>query len=163
MATRWYVGSDHGAVALRQHLVEQLRARGDEVVGEIGPDDAAKSVDYPDVATHVCQQVLAEPGSRGLLVCGTGQGMAMTANRVHGIRAAVVADPFSARMAREHNDANVVCMGGRVVGPGLATDLLEAFATATFAGGRHVRRVEKIEAIGSEGSSDGSSSSGAGS
>jgi ribose 5-phosphate isomerase B len=145
---RWYVGGDHGAVELRRHLVERLRARGDEVAGELGPDTATQSVDYPDVATAVCQEVLAEPGSRGLLVCGTGQGMAMAANRVPGIRAAVVADPFSARMAREHNDANVLCMGGRVVGPGLAADLLEAFAGASFEGGRHARRVDKIEAIG---------------
>jgi ribose 5-phosphate isomerase B len=144
---RWYVGGDHGAVELRRVLVEQLRARGDEVAGERGPSTASEAVDYPDVALAVCQQVLAEPGSRGLLVCGTGQGMAMAANRVPGIRAAVVADPFSARMARAHNDANVLCMGGRVVGPGLAADLLEAFASASFEAGRHARRVDKIEAI----------------
>lgn len=145
---RWYVGGDHGAVELRQLLVEWLRARGDEVAGELGPTAASQSIDYPDVAHAVCQQVLAEPGSRGLLVCGTGQGMAMAANRVPGIRAAVVLDPFSARMARAHNDANVLCMGGRVVGPGLAVDLLEAFASASFEEGRHARRVDKIEAIG---------------
>jgi ribose 5-phosphate isomerase B len=163
MATRWYVGSDHGAVALRRHLVEQLRARGDEVAGEVGPDDDTQSVDYPDVALHVCRQVLGEPGSRGLLACGTGQGMAMTANRINGIRAAVVADSFSARMARAHNDANVLCMGGRVVGPGLAVDLLEAFATTAFEGGRHARRVGEIEALGRGGNDSGDSSSRAGS
>jgi ribose 5-phosphate isomerase B len=145
---RWYVGGDHGAVELRRRLVQLLRGRGDEVAAELGPGAPDESVDYPDVALDVCRRVLAEPGSHGLLVCGTGQGMAMAANRVPGIRAAVVADPFSARMAREHNDANVLCMGGRVVGPGLAGDLLEAFANASFEGGRHQRRVDKIEAIG---------------
>ena len=141
---RWYVGGDHGAVELRRLLVERLQARGDEVAGELGPAASTQSVDYPDIAVSVCRQVLAEPGSHGLLVCGTGQGMAMAANRVPGIRAAVVADPFSARMARAHNDANVLCLGGRVVGPGLAVDLLEAFAGASFEGGRHARRVEKL-------------------
>lgn len=145
---RWYVGGDHGAVELRRVLVEWLRARGDDVAGELGPTESSQSVDYPDVALAVCAQVLAEPGSRGLLVCGTGQGMAMAANRVPGIRAAVVTDPFSARMARAHNDANVLCLGGRVVGLGLAVDLLEAFAGAAFEGGRHARRVDKIEAAG---------------
>lgn len=144
---RWYVGSDHGAVALRQVLVAHLRARGDEVASELGPASASESVDYPDVAHAVCQQVLADPGSQGLLVCGTGQGMAMAANRVPGIRAAVVADSLSARMARAHNDAQVLCMGGRVVGPGLAVELLEAYAGATFEGGRHARRVAKLEAL----------------
>jgi ribose 5-phosphate isomerase B len=145
---RWYVGSDHGGVALRRQLVEHLRARGHEVVVELGPDDPTESIDYPDVARQVCERVLAEPGARGLLVCGSGQGMAMAANRRPGIRAAVVSDPYSARMARAHNDANVVCMGGRVVGPGLAADVLDAFADAAFEGGRHTRRVDKIEAIG---------------
>lgn len=145
---RWYVGSDHGAVSLRRHLVAHLRAAGHEVVAELGPEDPTQSIDYPDVAARVCAQVLAEQGSRGLLVCGTGQGMAMSANRIPGIRAAVVAEGFSARLAREHNDANVLCMGERVVGLGLATDLLDAFAGASFQAGRHARRVGKLEAIG---------------
>ena len=145
---RWYVGGDHGAVELRRVLVERLRQRGDEVAGELGPVAPSDSVDYPDIAVTVCRQLLADPGSLGILVCGTGQGVAIAANRVHGIRAAVVSDTFSARQAREHNDANVLCMGGRVVGPGLAVDLLEAFARASFEGGRHQRRVDKIEALG---------------
>jgi len=148
---RWYVGGDHGAVELRRVLVERLRARGDEVVAELGPQSSSESVDYPEIAVAVCRQLLRDPGSRGLLVCGSGQGVAMAANRVPGIRAAVVSEAYSARMAREHNDANVLCMGGRVVGPGLAVDLLEAFAGASFEGGRHQRRVEKIEAIGTAG------------
>ncbi len=135
-------------MALRRHLVDHLRAQGHEVVTEVGPADPSQSIDYPDIAVHVCTEVLGDPGSRGLLVCGTGQGMAMSANRIPGIRAAVVVEGFSARLAREHNDANVVCMGGRVVGPGLAVELLDAFAAASFEGGRHARRVGKVEAIG---------------
>ena len=144
---RWYAGGDHGAVELRRVLVEHLRARGDEVLADVGPTAASDSVDYPDIAVDVCRRVLADPGSFGLLVCGTGQGVAIAANRLRGIRAALVADAFSARQSREHNDANVLCMGGRVLGPGLAVDLLEAFARASFEGGRHQRRVDKIEAI----------------
>jgi ribose 5-phosphate isomerase B len=144
---RWYVGGDHGAVELRRVLVEHLRARGDELLGDTGPQASTDSVDYPDIAVSVCRQVLADPGSFGLLVCGTGQGVAIAANRLPGIRAALVSDAFSARQSREHNDANVICMGGRVIGPGLAVDLLEAFARASFEGGRHQRRVDKIEAI----------------
>ncbi len=144
---RWHVGSDHGGVSLRQHLVAQLGERGHQVAGELGPQPGGESVDYPDVAVELCTRVLADPGSFGLLVCGTGQGMAMSANRIRGIRAALVTDVFSARMAREHNDANVMCIGQRVVGPGLAADLLDAFASAQFGGGRHARRVGKIEAV----------------
>jgi ribose 5-phosphate isomerase B len=145
---RFHVGSDHGGVTLRRHLVRLLADRGDEVASERGPDDESQSVDYPDVAHEVCTAVTADPGSFGLLVCGTGQGMAIAANKIHGVRAAVVADAYSAKMAREHNDANVLCMGGRVVGPGLASVLLEAFAGASFAGGRHSRRVGKLDPAG---------------
>ena len=144
-ALRWIVGGDHGAVALRKHLAEWLRANGHEVVVELGPEDSSESVDYPDIAVEVCRMVLAEPGRRGLLVCGTGQGVAMAANRIPGIRAAVVMDAFSARMARAHNDANVLCLGARVVGIGVAEDIVRAFFTTDFDGGRHARRVAKIE------------------
>jgi ribose 5-phosphate isomerase B len=157
---RWYVGGDHGAVELRRVLVEYLRARGDELLGETGPQASTDSVDYPDIAVSVCRQVLADPGSFGLLVCGTGQGVAIAANRLPGIRAALVSDAFSARQSREHNDANVICMGGRVIGLGLAVDLLEAFARASFEGGRHQRRVDKLEAI--QPSADAGSSADAG-
>ncbi|MCB9712633.1 MAG: ribose 5-phosphate isomerase B [Myxococcales bacterium] len=144
---RWYVGSDHGGVALRDLLVAHLRTHGHEVLAVLGPAHEGESVDYPDVAMEVCDRTLADEGSLALLVCGTGQGMAMSANRRRGIRAALVSDVFSARMAREHNDANALCMGQRVLGPGLATDLLDAFVRARFSGGRHARRVGKIEAI----------------
>lgn len=146
---RVHIGSDHGGVEMRQDLAEQLAAWGHEVVSEAGPAKGGGSVDYPDVAVEVCERVTADPGSIGLLVCGTGQGMAMTANRRPGVRAAVVADVFSARMAREHNDANVLCFGQRVLGSELARALLRAFLDAEFGGGRHQRRVDKIKAAGS--------------
>lgn len=142
---RFYVGSDHGGVNLRRLLVEHAESAGHEVLGEAGPASSEEKCDYPDVARDVAARVAAEPGSFGLLVCGTGQGMAMTANRVSGVRAALCGDVFSAKMARAHNDANVLCLGERVVGPGHALEIFEAFCDATFEGGRHERRVAKIE------------------
>ena len=143
-----HFGSDHAAIELRRELVEAARGEGHTIVSELGPTQTAESVDYPDVAAELCSRVLADPGSLGVLVCGTGQGMAMAANKIHGIRAAVVLDCFSARMAREHNDANVLCVGARVAGVGLATMLLQTFLAAEFAGGRHARRVAKIDTAG---------------
>lgn len=145
---RIHLGSDHAAIEMRQTLAEAARSWEHEVVSEVGPTSAEESVDYPDVAVQVCDRVLAEPGSIGVLTCGTGQGMAMTANKIAGIRAAVVLDAFSARMAREHNDANVLCIGARVAGSELAKLLLSTFLAAEFAGGRHARRVAKIDAAG---------------
>lgn len=145
---RIHFGSDHAAADLRLELAEAARADGHMIASDAGPLVETESVDYPDIALQVCERVLADPGSIGVLVCGTGQGMAMTANKLHGIRAAVVLDDFSARMAREHNDANVLCLGARVAGPGLARVLLQTFLAAEFAGGRHARRVAKIDAAG---------------
>jgi ribose 5-phosphate isomerase B len=146
---RLVFGSDHGGVELRRHLVEIARELGHEIVAELGPADATQSVDYPDIAREVCARVLgSSTGSLptlGILVCGTGQGVAMTANRIPGIRAAVLSDTFSAQMARAHNNANVLCLGGRVVGFGLGRALLSAFLDAEFEGGRHARRVAAIE------------------
>ena len=140
---KWYAGSDHAGRALKDRLVAALRARGDEVVDRGCHDDG--SVDYPDYAGAVARDVAAEDGARGLLVCGTGIGMAMAANKVSGVRAAVVTDAFTARASREHNDANVIALGERVTGPGVAEDALDAFRSATYAGGRHDRRVAKIK------------------
>jgi len=145
---RLHLGSDHGGIALRRSLAAAAVERGDAVGSEQGPSDPTDSVDYPDVAFAVCGRVLADPGSLGVLVCGTGQGMAMAANKLAGIRAAVVVDPFSARMAREHNDANVLCLGERVLGTELAKMLLEEFLRARYTGGRHTRRVAKIDRAG---------------
>jgi len=144
---RMWFGSDHAGVELRATLVSAARELGHEIAGDFGPVAATTSVDYPDIAEQVALSVLAHPDSRGVLVCGTGQGVAMAANGIVGIRAGVVADTYSAKMIRAHNDANVLCIGARVVGPGLARELLEAFLGTRFAGGRHAGRVQKLDAL----------------
>jgi ribose 5-phosphate isomerase B len=144
-AHRWIVGADHAGFELKNYLVNVLRRLGDEVE-DIGTHEPA-SVDYPDYAAEVARRVAAGEG-RGLLVCGTGIGMAMTANRVRGVRAAVVTDAFTARATRAHNDANVMAVGQRVIGAGVAEEALKAFRDTEFEGGRHQRRVDKIEKVG---------------
>ncbi len=145
---RIHLGSDHGGLELRALLAEVLSAAGHEIMGIAGPAKAGVSVDYPEVALEVCRRVREGDGCLGILICGTGQGMAMAANKVAGIRAAVVSDCFSAAMAREHNDANVLCLGQRVLGTELAKLVTMSFLGAQFAGGRHARRVAKIDAAG---------------
>jgi ribose 5-phosphate isomerase B len=142
---RWYAGADHAGFHLKDALVTALRGLGDEVV-DLGTR-SPESVDYPDFAEEVGMAVAGEPGTFGLLVCGTGIGVSIAANKVKGIRAAVVSDTFSAQMARIHNDANVLCLGERVVGLGVAESLVRAFREAAFAGGRHQKRVDKIKAL----------------
>ncbi|MFV8754326.1 ribose 5-phosphate isomerase B [Nannocystaceae bacterium ST9] len=149
---RFHVGSDHGGVSLRKLLVQALRDWGVPVLSELGPDQPSESVDYPDVAREVCHRLLRDRAGHAdvyaLLVCGTGQGMAIAANKLPGVRAGVVGDAFSARMIRVHNDANVICLGERVLGTEVARLLLREFVDARFEGGRHARRVEKIEHAG---------------
>lgn len=137
------IGSDHAGLNLKAVLRAHLEGRGIEIedVGTHGPE----SVDYPDFAKAVAHEVAGGDADLGVIVCGTGIGVAMAANKVPGIRAATVSDTFSARATRQHNDCNVLCLGERVVGPGLATDLVDAWLDASFEGGRHQRRVNKIE------------------
>lgn len=139
------IGADHAGYTLKETLAAYMRERGIEVIdfGTHGPDP----VDYPDYARVVAEAVARGEADFGVLICGTGVGMAITANKVAGIRAAAVSDVYSARMSRAHNDANVLCMGGRVVGPGLAIEILETWLRTPFEGGRHARRVEKIRAM----------------
>lgn len=141
---RIVVGSDHAGFVLKDHLAARLRGQG-HVVEDIGTNSTA-SVDYPDLAVAVARAIAEERAECGLLVCGTGQGMAMTANRVPGIRAAVCSETFSAHASRAHNDANVLCIGQRVVGAGLAEDIVDAFLGTQFEGGRHAGRIEKMMA-----------------
>lgn len=143
---KWYVGSDHAGYALKAALSKVLIALGD-TVEDLGAGDGTTSVDYPDFGERVARSVVANPGTLGLLVCGTGIGISMAANKVPGCRAARVTDGYSARMAREHNDAQVICLGERVTGPGLAEELVRIFRDAKFAEGRHAARVAKIDAI----------------
>lgn len=137
------IGSDHAGFDLRQVVARHLAERGVEVIDKGVAEKT--SVDYPDLALAVTDAIGAGEAELGVLVCGTGIGMSMAANRVPGIRAAVVSDTFSARATRQHNDCNVLCLGERVVGPGLATDLVDAWLDAEFEGGRHLRRVKKFD------------------
>ncbi len=136
------LASDHGGYRLKEAVAEWLRELGHEVL-DLGVH-SPEAADYPDYAERVAAAVAAGEVERGILVCGTGIGMSMAANKVPGVRAAVCHDVFSARATREHNDANVLCLGERVVGPGLARVIVETWLAAEFAGGRHARRVDKI-------------------
>lgn len=139
------VGCDHGGLSLKATVSEALSAAGHDVV-DLGTH-TTDSVDYPDIAKVVADSVASGATERGVLVCGTGLGMAIAANKIAGVRAAVVTDTFSAQMASEHNNANVLCLGERVVGKGLALALVDAWMGAEFGGGRHERRVGKINAL----------------
>jgi ribose 5-phosphate isomerase B len=148
---RWYAGSDHAGLPLKQHLVAVLRQLGD-TVEDIGTHDGA-SVDYPSFGAEVGRRVVADPDARGLVVCGTGIGIGMAANKVPGVRCAVVHDAFTAEMARAHNDANVIALGARVIGPGVAESAVAAFRAASFEGGRHQRRVDQLGELDKAGGS----------
>ncbi|KPK12914.1 MAG: ribose 5-phosphate isomerase [Myxococcales bacterium SG8_38] len=142
MAKALIVGSDHAGLALKRELAHVAEGLGYEV-RDVGTH-TTDSTDYPDYAHQVANAVAAGEGV-GLLVCGTGVGMSIAANRHSGVRAAACSDVYSAMMSRQHNDANVLCVGARVVGPGLAAEILKAFLGESFEGGRHERRVRKIE------------------
>ena len=135
-------GNDHAAREVRAELIEYAKSLGHEVVDYGYAGDG--SADYPVYARKVANAVVNGEADCGILVCGTGIGMAIAANKVHGIRCAVCNDPYSATMAHEHNDANVIAMGARLIGPDLAKACLEAFLAAPFEGGRHQARVDKL-------------------
>lgn len=140
------IASDHAGFALKQALGAALTEWG-VTVEDLGPFDTA-SVDYPEYAHVLATRIVHQPAALGVLVCGTGIGMSMAANRHVGIRAAVCTDPYQARMTRLHNDANVLCLGERVIGAGMAEDTLRVFLETEFEGGRHQRRVSKIDTLG---------------
>ena len=139
------LGSDHGGVHLKEHLKEYLTKKNLEVV-DCGTYSEA-SCDYPDIAVKVCDAINCGDVEKGILVCGTGIGISIAANKVVGIRAALCGDVFSALMSREHNDANVVWLGERVLGIGLAEMIVDTWLGGEFAGGRHANRVAKIMAL----------------
>jgi ribose 5-phosphate isomerase B len=139
------VAADHVGFALKQQVLEYLKSEGLEVE-DCGPPNA-ESVDYPDFAEKVAAQVAARHADCGVLVCGTGIGMMLAANKVPGIRAVAANDTLSARMAREHNDANVLTMGARMIDAANMRQIVDAWLSTPFAGGRHRRRVQKIEAL----------------
>ncbi|HLI15457.1 MAG TPA: ribose 5-phosphate isomerase B [Acidimicrobiales bacterium] len=139
------VGSDHAGLPLKDVLAKHLAELGHEV-SDLGTHDL-EPVDYPDYGAAVGRAVAAGAVELGVCCCGTGIGIAIAANKVPGVRAAVCHDVSSARLAREHNDANVVCFGARLLGPVVALDAVDAFLATGFAGGRHVARVEKLRAL----------------
>ena len=139
------IGADHGGYRLKEDIKGLLEDLGVDYK-DFGTH-STESVDYPDVALPVAQSVADGLFDRGILICGTGIGIGIAANKVKGIRAALVHDTFSAHACREHNDANILTMGERVIGPGLARDIVTIWLATDFEGGRHERRVEKIKAI----------------
>ena len=139
------IGSDHGGLALKTALTGYLNRRGVQV-SDAGTNGDA-SVDYPDFGQKVAEAVAAGEAESGILICGTGIGMSIAANKIPGVRAALVTDAFMARMAKEHNNANVLVLGGRVLDERKACDLTGAWLDATFEGGRHQARLDKITAL----------------
>ena len=140
------IGSDHGGIHLKNHLKDYLQGKGWEVL-DCGTY-TEESCDYPDIAAKLCGEIAQGTVTQGILVCGTGLGMSIAANKCAGIRAAVVTDEYSAVKSKEHNNANVLCLGERVLGTGLAESLVDAWLKTEFAGGRHARRVDKIMDLG---------------
>ncbi len=139
------IGCDHGGFELKNQIIAHLKENGVEVK-DFGAYDAG-SVDYPDIAVKVTDAIIKGEVKLGVLVCGTGIGMSMAANKVKGIRAAACSETFSAKFTRLHNDANVLCLGGRVIGPGIACEMVDLFINTDYEGGRHDRRVAAVMAI----------------
>ena len=139
------IGCDHGGLELKNDIIKHLNNRGIETV-DVGTY-TADSCNYPDYARLLCDRIQSGEFELGILVCGTGIGMSIAANKHNGIRAACCSDTFSARMTRMHNNANVLCLGGRVVGAGLACDMVDLFVDTEFEGGRHSTRVQMLSDI----------------
>jgi ribose 5-phosphate isomerase B len=140
---KFFIATDHAGVAIKPDVIAMLNDLGHEVV-DLGPHSDAR-VDYPDFAHALCLEVLKNSQTHGILICGSGIGMSLAANKHVGIRAALCHDAYTAEMARAHNDANVLCFGQRIVGLGVIESMLKAWCTTSFEGGRHALRVEKIE------------------
>ncbi|WP_346889476.1 ribose 5-phosphate isomerase B [Clostridium sp. UBA1056] len=139
------IGSDHGGLRLKKEVIKHLEKKNIEVK-DYGTY-TENSCDYPDFAEKVSEAVVAKEYDYGILICGTGIGISISANKIPGVRAALCSDTFSAHATREHNNANILAMGERVVGIGLALDIVDAFLGSTFEGGRHENRVNKIMEI----------------
>lgn len=136
------IGSDHGGFELKTHIMEHLKEKGVEFK-DFGSYDE-NSVDYPDIAEKVCGAITLGECENGILICGTGIGISIAANKVKGIRAALCSDVYSAKMTKQHNNANVICMGGRVIGRELAFMIVDTWLEEEFLGGRHADRIAKI-------------------
>jgi ribose 5-phosphate isomerase B len=139
------IGSDHAGFDLKQHIIQTLKELGHDV-DDLGTH-STEPVDYPPICAAVARRVAKGDADRGIVLGGSGQGEQISANKVHGVRAALCNDLYSAKYSRLHNDANVLSMGGRVVGTGLADEILQVWLTTDFQGGRHIPRIEQITAI----------------
>jgi RpiB/LacA/LacB family sugar-phosphate isomerase len=143
-----FIASDHAGLDLRQELAASLKATfAAAVIHDLGPQAADGKVDYPDYAARLAHKVATTAGAFGIIICGTGIGVSIAANKVAGIRCALCHDVTTARLARAHNDANVLALGARVMGPVTALDVAQAFLTTAFEGGRHCGRLDKIAAL----------------
>ena len=145
MSKKIIIGVDHGGFEIKDQIISHLEAKGFSVT-DVGTY-SAESCDYPLIAHELCKRIQSGEAPIGILICGTGIGMSIAANKHKGIRAACCSDTFSARLTRVHNDANVLCFGARVVAIGLALDLVDSFVDAEFEGDRHIKRVSMLEAI----------------
>lgn len=141
------IGSDHGAVELKEEIKDLLKDEFSDVEVEDMGTFGKESVDYPDIAEKVCTPVAKGEADRGIVLCGTGIGISIAANKVKGIRAALCHETYTAKMSRQHNNANVLAMGGRTTGPEIAKEIVRTWMTTEFEGGRHERRVNKIMAL----------------
>lgn len=142
------IASDHAGYELKEKVAAYLAEKGVEFVN-LGTDSPA-SVDYPIFAEKLCKEITSGRAEKGILVCGTGIGMSMAANKIHGIRAAVCSEVYSAKLTRLHNDANVICFGARVIGEGTALDIVDAFLETEFEGGKHKKRIDMIAELESK-------------
>jgi len=144
---KYFIGADHAGIEIKAFVKELFENKGHEVI-DLGPFNKNR-VDYPDFAAKVCEEVLKNKESKGILICGTGLGMSMSANKYDGIRAALCHNTYSAQMAKEHNDANILCLGERVSGYGMIEAIVDTWDKSEFQGGRHATRVDKINKLGS--------------
>lgn len=149
---KYFIGADHAGVEVKAFVKELLEQRGHEVE-DLGPYNKDR-VDYPDFAQKVCQKILENADSMGVLICGSGIGMSMAANKFDGIRAALCYNEYGAKMAKKHNDANVLCLAERVSAKGMIEEIIKAWDEAEFEAGRHTKRVEKINALGKIGKNE---------
>ena len=145
MQKKIVIGCDHAAVELKNKVVSHVKELGYDVT-DVGVH-TSDSCNYPDIAEAACKKIQSGEAEMGILICGTGIGMSMSANKMHGIRAACCSDVFSATATRSHNDANVLCFGARVVGEGVAMTLVDAFLSTEYEGGRHQKRVDMMMAL----------------
>jgi len=140
---KFYIATDHAGFEVKDFVIEYVRAKGHEII-DLGPFNSER-VDYPDFAKKCADAVVQDNGSFGILICGTGIGISIVANKVAGVRAALCHDAYTAGITRNHNDANILCFGSRVVGLGVIESMIDAFIANEFEGGRHGERVAKIE------------------